>query len=310
MAEVLITGSTGFVGKHLTRKLMKLGADVVPLSHLKVKEKTVWSELRSFDSCRDIVSEYNPKIIFHLAAQPIVETAMKSPFSSMETNIRGAYNLLESIRLFGTPSVIVWMSTDKVYGESKNNASNETDSLSGDSHPYNASKMVGEVLARLYAQVYDLPVVIIRSGNIYGESDLHWNRLVPGVSRDLIKGERPKIRSNGNLKRDYLYVDDVVDGLILASTAYLRKELSKGEAVNFGSELNYSVLEIVDKLTEFAGRIDLTPVIENRAVNELSYQHLDYTVAKEKLGWTPKTSLDDGLEKTFQWYKHLLGDKK
>lgn len=309
MAEVLITGATGFVGSHLTQRLKKLGAEIAPLSHSKLKSGTYLSELCDFQNCLQLISQHKPKIVFHLAAQPIVETALHAPFNSLEVNIRGAYNLLEALRQTDVSSVIVWMSTDKVYGES-DKESKENDVLNSYYHPYNSSKLCGEILAKMYAEVFGLPIVIIRSGNIYGEADFHWDRLIPGISRDLLKGERPKLRSNGSLKRDYIYVDDVINGLILSSTAFLRKEIKSGTIINLGSDKPYSVIEIVDQLASLSGRVDLSPIIEDKAINELVYQHLNYSFAKEHIGWTPKTSLEDGLERTFNWYKSYFGDKK
>jgi len=312
LAEILITGATGFIGSHLSQRLKKLGADVVLLSHSKVKSGTYHSDLLNFYDCVQLILQHSPKIIFHLAAQPLVESASRFPFNSMEVNIRGAYNLLEAIRQAGNPSAIVWMSTDKVYGEQ--NFSDKTkdiiienDPLLGVHHPYDLSKLCGEYIARMYSNSFNLPIVVVRSGNIYGEADFHWSRLIPGVSRDLLMGQRPKIRSNGKLKRDYIYIDDAINGLILASASILKKEIKSGEVINFGSDKPYSVLEIVDQLAGLAGRVDLVPIIEDRVSNEINYQHLDYSFAQKYIGWNPKTPLNVGLEKTFYWYKSYFG---
>ena len=309
MVDAIVTGAGGFVGKHLVRRLKDQSADFLSIYHasclatdsFSYSDMRIQSDLTDFNKCLEFISRYNPKIIFHLAAQPIVETATRHPFDTFEVNVRGAYNLLEAIRQAGKPSAIVWMSTDKVYGE--NEMAVEDDPLNGVEHPYNASKVCGDVLAQTYAKSFGIPIMIVRSGNIYGEADFHWERIVPGLIRNLFHGKALTLRSDGTLKRDYIYVEDVVDALMQAASETAKGNLGNGQAINLGSTKSYTVLEVVDELLGISGHTDLAPVIANRVHDELKSEHMNWEFAGKTLDWNPKMSLHDGLEKTWRWYK-------
>ena len=258
-------------------------------------------DISNFDSCLRFIGRENPEVIFHFAAQPLVETAKKSPMDTMETNVRGSYNILEAIRQAGNPRAIIWMSTDKVYGPKD---ADEWSALDGVDHPYNASKLCGDVLAQCYSSSFGLPIAIVRSGNIYGPYDYHWERIVPGTCRSLIKGQYPIIRSNGGLTRDYIYIDDAITGLLKIAGGLYNKSINSGEIFTFGSEYSYSVLEIVHKLTSIAERPDLQPLIEDRVHDELSRQHLSFSRMTNLFGWKPEISIDEGLKRTYEWYKN------
>ena len=314
MADVLIIGGAGFVGKHIAKALGHAGADVkiadIVASRPFENVDYGYCDVTDFYHCVSMIAREQPKLIYHLAAQPLVETAKYHPFDTMEVNVRGAYNVLEAIRQVGGPTAIVWFSTDKVYGEQVISSVSEESSLLGKDHPYNASKLVGDILAQNYAESFELPIVIIRSGNIYGEADYHWDRLVPGTIKLLLQGKRPVLRSNGNLKRDYIYVDDVVRGCRLAHQALVRGEITPGTVFNFGSEKCYTPIEIVDELITISKHVDLTPIIENRVQDELQYQHMDYSFATKRLGWKPEVGLTFGLETTYHWYESRYKESK
>lgn len=234
--RVLLTGASGFIGHHLLERLYDLGADVgaielderVPFftSHFH-KHRVFDANICDYDAVNRVINRFQPEIVFHLAAQPIVDTALNAPFDSLETNIRGTYNLLEVCSRVGKNiQSFVHFSTDKVYGETTNESgSTELSPLSGIAHPYNASKLCGDILAQSYASFTGLPISIIRSGNIYGEGDTHFERLIPYVCKMLINSRDPILRSNGFLYRDYIYISDVIDALLsVASTRPIELE--------------------------------------------------------------------------------------
>lgn len=316
--RVLITGATGLIGSWLTRRLVEGGADVIALvrdwdpaselirSRLVDRIQVVSGALEDGHSVERALAEHEPQHVFHLAAQTIVGTALRSPVATFEANIRGTWQLLEACRhvVPGVRSIVV-ASSDKAYGDSPVLPYVENMPAAG-RHPYDVSKSCTDLIAATYAHTYGLPVVVTRCGNVYGGGDLNWSRIVPGTIRSLLRGERPVIRSDGLFKRDYVYADDV-------ALAYLRcaERISApgvaGEAFNFGPEQPLTVLAIVDRLRHLMGRHDLEPDIRNDARAEIRDQYLDSRKARERLAWEPAYGLDEGLAATIAWYSTYLG---
>ena len=149
-----------------------------------------------------------------MAAQALVEDAYINPKYTLENNIISTINVLEAVRLNPQIKGVVVASSDKAYGKLNKNQYIETDPLSGD-HPYDTSKSVTDLLSTTYYKTYKIPVVVTRFGNIYGEGDLNFSRIIPGIMESIIKNSELRIRSNGKYVRDYLYVKDVVNGYLL-----------------------------------------------------------------------------------------------
>lgn len=309
--RVLVTGGAGFIGSHLVLKLIEIGAEVSVLD-IKVNPKSFFAlqNLSSYVSLdivdikdKEKVFEYFDKssfdYIFHLAAEPIVEEAFKDPYSAFETNIMGTVNILEAMRRNKRIKGVVIASSDKAYGKMKK-AYAEDSPLKGD-HPYDVSKSSADLISQTYFKTYSLPVVITRFGNVYGEGDLHLDRIIPGICKAVINNEVLGIRSNGTYVRDYLYVKDVVDGYIFLLKNF---EKIKGEAFNFSSNDTLSVLELV-KQAEKILKTKINYKILNNAKNEIPYQHLNDKKIK-KLGWKNKYSFSAMLPYTQKWYKNIL----
>ena len=170
---------------------------------------------------------------------------------------------------------------------------------------YDACKSAADLLASAYANSYALPVGIARCANIYGGGDLNWDRIVPGTIRSLLRGEHPIIRSDGSLRRDYLYVDDAVTAY-LALGAALMHGRERGEAFNFGRGEPVAVLDLVEEIGRAVGRTDLAPVVQSDAPNEIPAQWLDATKARTRLGWAPAFTLPEGLSRAVEWYREVL----
>jgi CDP-glucose 4,6-dehydratase len=157
----------------------------------------------------------------------------------------------------------------------------------------------------MYAVTYGLPVAITRCGNFYGGGDLNWNRLIPGTIRSALKHERPTIRSDGTLIRDYFYVEDGAAAYMqLAEALHARPEL-RGEAFNFSNELQVDVLTIATKVLERM-KSTLEPDVRAEARNEIQHQWLSAAKARRVLGWAPGFTLDEGLDRTIAWYREFL----
>ena len=150
-----------------------------------------------------------------------------------------------------------------------------------------------------------MPLAITRCANIYGAGDLNWERIVPGTIRSLLCGQRPIVRSDGTLRRDYLFVDDAVSAY-LATAAALIGGREHGEAFNFGNGRGVTVLEIVTAIRAAVGDESLDPIVEGHAPNEIPAQWLDSTKARDRLGWAPAFDLPAGLARTVPWYRDVI----
>ncbi|MFZ5845323.1 MAG: NAD-dependent epimerase/dehydratase family protein [Patescibacteria group bacterium] len=309
--NILVTGGTGFVGSHLVEALLDGGARVVvpyrsldPFSYFatqKLGDRVIMAigDLKDFNRIFDIIVKYEIEYIFHLAAQAIVTTAYHDPLETIAANVLGTTHVLEAARRYPGIKGVLVASSDKAYGKSSR-AYREDDPLRGD-HPYEASKAAADLIALAYFKTYNLPVVVTRFGNIYGPGDLNFNRIIPGIMKTLNTGETLVLRSDGTYKRDYVYVKDVVSGYLFL----LEKiDKTKGEAFNLSSDDNLSVIDLIKKAEKVLAK-KIPYKIANTAINEIPYQHLEYSKIR-KLGWRPRFNLSLGLHETYGWYKKTL----
>jgi CDP-glucose 4,6-dehydratase len=313
---VLVTGATGLVGSWLVARLVEARADVVclvrdwvPQSEL-VRSKQIEQVKVARGDVRDqavlerILGEYEIATVIHLAAQTIVTIANRNPVSTFEANIGGTWALLEACRRSPRVAQIVLASSDKAYGDHTQLPYTEETPLVG-RHPYDVSKSCADLIAQAYAVTYGSPVVITRCGNFFGGGDLNWNRIVPGTIRSIIRGERPVIRSDGKSIRDYFYVEDgAIAYMLLAEKLAAQPEL-KGRAFNFSNEIQVTVRQLVDRISQLMGS-KVEPDVRNEASNEISHQYLSAAAARKELGWAPQFSLDDGLARTIAWYRDFF----
>ena len=314
---IFVTGATGLVGGWLVRRLLDLAADVVCLvrdwvpqselvhSRLIEQVKVVRGDVRDQALLERALGEYEIVTVIHLAAQTIVGIANCNPVSTFESNIGGTWSLLEACGRSPSVKQIVLASSDKAYGEQDRLPYDEETPLQG-RHPYDVSKSCADLIGQAYATTFGLPVTITRCGNFYGGGDLNWNRIVPGTIRSVLRGKRPVIRSDGQYVRDYFYVEDAAAAYTLLAERLAEEPGVRGEAFNFSNEAQVTVLELVERILALMGS-DLEPDIRDEATNEIRCQYLSAAKARRMLGWRPLFTLEEGLERTIEWYKNFLG---
>jgi CDP-glucose 4,6-dehydratase len=304
---VLVTGANGFVGRWLVPALAARGAEVYALVRNGDGNperppftpadgvKLVQGEINDLDFISRLLRDAHMETVFHLAAINTNTGSSISPYDIFETNTRGTYTLLEACRKMPAPVRAVISSSKEV--EDCFRPSNVRKH-----HAYMASKAAAELITRTYADTSGVAAAVVRLENVYGGGDFNWNRLVPGMIRTILRGERPVIRSNGLLERDYVYVEDVV-AAFLAVGRQLDQPGVTGQLFRVATGTGTSVLNMVKQIAQQAGRPDLEPQV----LNEKSEERVDtfYLPELERKipGWPVPISLSDGLRQTCRWYQ-------
>jgi len=311
--NIFVTGGTGLVGSHLVEKLLEIeGAYIVCLVREKnpksyfygqgfeERATTVYGDLNDKERIFNIVSAHEIDYIFHVGAQAIVPTSFINPYEVFTSNIMGTVHIMEAARMCSRVQGVVVASSDKAYGKKCDNATEENP-MAGN-HPYDVSKSCTDLIALTYFHTYQTPVTVSRFGNIYGPGDLNMNRIIPGIMKSLIEDTTLEVRSDGTFLRDYVYVKDVVDGYI---TLAEKMDIAKGEAFNFSSGYNFSVLELIQKVGDTLNKkVDFT--ILNNQKNEIPAQSLNFQKAEKMLHWKLASSLEESIRETYKWYIEYL----
>jgi CDP-glucose 4,6-dehydratase len=314
--KVAVTGATGFLGSHLCRILVEAGAQVVILQRDRVvptdvsidwldQVAVVQGDIADQALLERMLGEYEVRTVFHLAAQTQVQVANHNPVSTFEANIAGTWALLEAVRRSPLVEQAVCASSDKAYGSQPSLPYQEDMPLLA-VNPYDVSKACADLITQTYHHRWGTPVAITRCGNFFGPGDTNWERLVPGTIRSVLRGERPVIRSDGTLVRDYLYVIDGALAYLRLAEAMAADTSHLGEAYNFSTERPLSVIELVGCIQAAAGT-DLPLDIRSTASHEIDAQHLSAAKARQRLGWAPVHSVEDALADTVAWYAQHLG---
>tara|TARA_B100001250_G_scaffold343148_1_gene311688 strand:- start:2922 stop:3896 length:975 start_codon:yes stop_codon:yes gene_type:complete len=312
--NILVTGSSGLLGSWLVEDLLNEKANVTGVSIDDSKDQLLISkniidkienhylDISNYQAIEEIVIDKKYDMIFHLAAQTQVVDALKNPINTLKSNIQGTWNMLELSRLNNIP--IVSASSDKAYGISKDLPYLETHPLKGE-FPYEVSKSSSDLITSMYKNTYGVNAATLRCGNIYGGGDLNWNRLIPGVVRFLLKGDKPILRTNGEFVREWVYVKDVSKAYIETGKAIIKKE-NNFVAYNFSSGERKTVMEIYEIISELIKGEIIIPEIKEDSKFEIINQELDSTRIKNDLGIESTYKFKDTIKETINWYKEYL----
>lgn len=313
--RTLVTGYRGFLGSWLVSALLDSGAVVIGFSRqqgdlralpndetLNDKIVRLQGRIEHYAMVEQVVKEYDIDTVFHLAAQSMVGDASQNPLLTFETNIQGTWNVLEACRNQASPCRVVLLSSEKVYGNQPDRTLCGEDTVPQADSPYAVSKLCAELLARSYQRSYGLPVATARCSNLYGPGDFNLSRIVPGTISAILNDRRPIIGSDGSPRRDFVYVGDIVEGLLRLAER-MENASVQGREFNFASGEQISVLDLSMLLLTIAGREDLQPVVLNTSKPELPQPAMSAALAARLLDWQPKTKLWEGLHTTYCWYR-------
>lgn len=312
--KVLVTGAGGFIGSHLTERLVQEGASVTAMVRYNgpgrwgwldesphVKEiKVVAGDITDQEFVRDSMSGQD--CVFHLAALIAIPYSYTAPRSYVRTNVEGTLNVVQSARELGTPR-IVHTSTSEVYGTALYVPIDEKHPLQGQS-PYSASKIGADKIAESFALSFDVPLVTVRPFNTFGPRQSA-RAVIPTIITQGLKGEQVKL---GNLTptRDLNFVSNTVDGFLAAALS----DAAKGTTVNLGTGREISIGDLAALIGKLMGR-EITVITEGQRLrpenSEVERLLADTQLASSLFGYTAKVSLEEGLTQTIAWLEQNLG---
>lgn len=306
--RVLVTGGSGFIASHLTRRLVREGADVwittkyhsvidnIRLADVWGKIKCLEADLRNSDALKEI-SLIKPEIIYHMAAYNHVGDSFTNVTEAIDVNGRGTVNALEAFEGYER---FIYISSSEIYGYQKNVPFSEEASPFPIS-PYAVGKYAGECYARLKWHVAKKPVVVLRPFNTFGPYQSP-RAIIGELIMKCLKGE-DLITTDGIQTRDFNYVENVIDAFILAAF----NEEAIGKIINIGSGREISIRDLTTKIHAF------TRSKSRLRIGELPYRPTEIwrmsaeaDRAKKILGWTPQIDFEEGLKKTIEWYRKFM----
>ena len=342
---VLVTGAAGFIGANLVKRLLNdfksvkvVGIDNITdyydvrLKHERLEELVTYGDRFSFvkesiankQAIDNLFAEYKPQVVVNLAAQAGVRYSITNPDAYIESNLIGFYNILEACR-HNEVEHLVYASSSSVYGSNKKVPYSTDDKVDNPVSLYAATKKSNELMAHAYSKLYNIPSTGLRFFTVYGpcgRPDMAYF----GFTNKLLKGEKIQIFNYGNCKRDFTYVDDIVEGVVRIMQHAPEKEVGKDglpippyKVYNIGNKSPENLLDFVQILQEellAAGVLPADYDFESHKElvamqpGDVPVTFADTSALEEDFGFKPHTSLRDGLRKFAVWYKEFYAENK
>ena len=339
MKNILITGTAGFIGSNLAKRILTEEKDVyvigidnmndyydVKLKEYRLKEledfenfKFVKGSIADKECLENIFKEYKPEIVVNLAAQAGVRYSITNPDVYIESNLIGFYNILECCRCYPVEH-LVYASSSSVYGSNKKVPYSTDDKVDNPVSLYAATKKSNELLAHSYSKLYNIPSTGLRFFTVYGPAGRP-DMAYFGFTNKLINGETIKIFNYGNCKRDFTYIDDIVEGVIRVMKKAPEKATGEDglpippyKIYNIGNNNPENLLDFVNILQEELVRAGVLPEdydfdshkeLVPMQAGDVPITYADTTPLEKDFGFKPSTSLRDGLRKFAEWYKNF-----
>lgn len=311
--RALVTGGAGFIGSHLVDRLLEQGEEVIavdnfdPFYDRSIKEnniadhrendnyRLVEEDIRNLPSLSSEITE-EVDLIVHLAAKAGVRPSVKDPVGFQEVNVMGTQNMLEFARERGVKQFL-FASSSSVYGNNEKVPWSEDGQELKPISPYASSKISGELMGHVYSDLYDMQFLALRFFTVYGprqRPDLAIHKFI----RLMNEGKKITLYGDGSSRRDYTYVDDIIDG-VMAAVEY---DKSDYEIINIGNNRTVQLLELVEAIDEVSGR-ELEHVFGPEQPGDIDQTWADISKARELLGYTPNYDLEKGLREFVEWYE-------
>ena len=322
--KVLITGHTGFKGSWLSLWMHVLGAEVLGISkniptipsHFKLTGlnkliKSSFTDIGDLNKIKKIIKDFKPDYIFHLAAQAIVKKSYNDSVGTWKSNLMGTINILESLKEVKKKTLVVLITSDKVYKNIETKKGYKENDILGGVDPYGASKSATEIAINSYIKSFfsgkknKILISTARAGNVIGGGDWSENRLIPDSIRALLNNKKMIVR-NPNSTRPWLYVLEVLNGYINLAINLKENKKLHGHAFNFGpGKKNYKVIDVLKKMNFFWKKINWR-VKKNKNFFEYNLLNLDTKKSNKLLKWKCKLSFSSSIKLTISWYRNFF----
>ncbi|SHK17206.1 NAD dependent epimerase/dehydratase, LLPSF_EDH_00030 family [Clostridium cavendishii DSM 21758] len=314
--KVLVTGAEGFIGSHLTERLINLGAEVTALvqynsfnnwgwidtfdKNIKNSINVVSGDIREYDGMKKIIR--GQEVVFHLAALIAIPYSYLSPMAYVRTNVEGTTNVLEACREYNIQKVI-HTSTSETYGTALYVPIDEKHPMQGQS-PYSASKIGADKIAESFYKSFNMPVVTLRPFNTYGPRQSA-RAVIPTIISQILSGKKEIKLGSLTPTRDFNYVKDTAEAFVKVAES----DNTIGEVINAGSNYEITIGDTVKKIINIIGK-DVKILCDDQRIrpenSEVNRLWADNTKIKQLTNWLPQYSIDRGLEETVNWIKNNL----
>ncbi len=311
--RILVTGGAGFIGSRLAKYLLENGDEVIVIDNLNdyydpaIKQANInmlsdfdaftffKGDIRSEKDMDTIFSETKIEQVIHLAAQAGVRPSIADPKLYYDVNINGTLNILETMRRYGCKKMI-FGSSSSVYGNNKTVPFSEEHPVDNPISPYAATKKSGELLCYNYHHLYNFDIFCLRFFSVYGPGQRP-EMAIAKFTKAILNGEDIPMYGDGSSERDYTYVDDIVNGIILSM-----KQLRGYDIFNLGESTTINLRSLIELLEKTCGQDAYINKLPMQA-GDVSITYADISKAKRLLGYQPRTTIEQGIANYVKWYK-------